>query len=352
MCGINGLFGDINRSDLGDFKTQSILTQLRGKHSTGFAAVYADMTYDCEKAVGGLESLVKKYKQHFDQESWNYIPYSVKGPDEKYTSVYPDFLLNHGRWATSGAVNEDNAQPFFFEGKGGAIVGCHNGTIYDYFASKFWPEFDKSGKSDSYWIFKDIADLETEEEIVEYIGKLRGAYTLIWYDIERGSMYAVRNHLRPLFVVGTDASGKTMAFASTRWQLKVSYNENPIEVKDDVLLRFDNTAAGIECNEVGKIKFVESGVNYSRVNDYSDYFAKWDDDYTPNPQYQYVRKEGTNVWVSKKEWDDSNYMCECCLCALPSEKAATVTWVHHDVPLCSECHDSGKFMSALTGTDH
>ena len=101
------------------------------------------------------------------------------------------FLIGHARSSTVGANTCENAHPFTRK----HIHLFHNGTLRTH--QHLHKNLDVRVDSDS--IASAISECDTREEVVTILEKLNGAYSLIWYDSEDGTLSFARNNERPLF---------------------------------------------------------------------------------------------------------------------------------------------------------
>jgi len=99
MCGIFGAIGSYSTDKL---KILALLNERRGQHSCGF--------FDGR-------FLVKEPKP---------ISKMLKHP--KLSTVRPQFVFGHARFATTGTISQRNAHPFQY----GRITGAHNGVVYNF----------------------------------------------------------------------------------------------------------------------------------------------------------------------------------------------------------------------------
>lgn len=137
-------------------------------------------------------------------------------------------LMGHNRWATVGAVNEENAHPF----QQYHITGAHNGTLDNY--TDYRLEHMDRFETDSEGLFYNIAT----QGLKEAIGKAGGAWCLAWWDSNERSFNLLRNDQRPLFYVMSE-NGKTLYYASENWMLDVALARVGIKRGDIVELPVD-----------------------------------------------------------------------------------------------------------------
>lgn len=182
MCGIVVVAGKIEKTEKDVFRQMLIVDALRGPHSTGFVTVKGD-NVEVFKTVGDP-----------------YMAMEHRGFDRalaKDTNV----LIGHNRYATVGKVNRQNAHPFEFP----SVVGAHNGTLTNKYALPDHTHFDVDSEALYNSFDVDGVDLT--------IGKLRGAWSLVWWDKVGKTLNFLRNNERPMaYCLSED--GKTLFAAS------------------------------------------------------------------------------------------------------------------------------------------
>lgn len=194
MCGIVGYITltDKTRISAKDkFFTEALyMNALRGFHSTGIMSLREDFL-------------------------WSYIKQAVPAATFIGTKAYIDrpmetwCAVGHNRHATKGEISNDNAHPF----KHGPITLVHNGTLHTVFDLKN----DKNYAVDSEVIAYNLSLVEPDKADI-LIGKLRGAYALVWFDERDESINMVRNSDRPLHV-GVNRTGDILYFMSEGYML-------------------------------------------------------------------------------------------------------------------------------------
>lgn len=192
MCGLVGLFGQIDSVGEKVFKTLLTLDVIRGKHSTGVAGYSTYQGYRVAKA--GLNAIDFMDKPEFTH---------VMAPVNKC-------LMGHNRHATVGAINDQNAHPFEFE----HIIGAHNGSLY---AS--WKKLHNAAECtvDSQALYSEM----NENGVEALWSKLEGPAALTWLDKRDHTIHLLRNAARPLFYV-TANNGGTLLWASEEWMIMVA----------------------------------------------------------------------------------------------------------------------------------
>ncbi len=180
MCGIWGMVSKHSTglidSEIKHMRFLSIITSLRGAHSTGYmSARYRELkspeiVFDHIKSIGS--------------------PYTLWGqktfPEWLKKQTNTLCLVGHGRHATAGEINDANAHPF----KVGPITFLHNGTInYGLNVPK--------GATDSETVAKAFVDIGVKETLK----KIMGAYVFVWLDSRDNTLNIVKNYQRPLHVL-------------------------------------------------------------------------------------------------------------------------------------------------------
>jgi hypothetical protein len=190
--------GDLNTSHEKLIRTMLILDSVRGEDSTGIVTIGKyDPKPKMAKQVGDPFQL-------FDHKS--------------YDRVFAGFqraIIGHNRYATTGAVNRNNAHPFENEG----VVGAHNGTLNTKHLLADAPKFTVDSEN----IFHHI-DKFGVRDALKYMG---GAWALVWWDKQEKTINFLRNEQRPLYVTYSK-DGKVMFWASESWMLYAALNKHNI----------------------------------------------------------------------------------------------------------------------------
>ena len=214
MCGHVGVAGSPGQKERAVLSTLLYFDVLRGPHSTGIAAIDVRLDKDTKedyqavfvfKSVGEPQKLYEKYPKDFPKGVYNYAT---------------DVLIGHNRWATQGAVNDDNAHPFEFEN----VIGAHNGTVTQWSMKDFHD--NKQYDIDSQMIF---AQLNHDNDLQKVWDKADGAMALVWWDKRDKRLHMARNKERSLFYTYT--KDKSCIFwASEDWMLKIACGRAGVEI--------------------------------------------------------------------------------------------------------------------------
>jgi hypothetical protein len=184
MCGIVGIHTAVKAgfycADRDQLRQMMIVNSLRGIHSTGFFGVgkkYAERDkVNIIKTVGSP-----------------YVLFDWQHADTFFNRMISDFgtVVGHCRQATMGEISAETAHPF----TEGHITLVHNGSINNYHYLKDHKKHPKI-EVDSHL----IAKLISEDGAEAVLPKLRGAFVLVWWDSDKGTLNIARNKERPLYI--------------------------------------------------------------------------------------------------------------------------------------------------------
>lgn len=195
MCGHVGIAGDLAFKDELTLKRLLILDYFRGTDSTGFAAI----------RVNGDAKLAKIASHPLDL-------FDMKSFDQALNGNMSKVFIGHNRAATKGKVNGLNAHPFHF----GHIIGAHNGTLDKASWKRLEEAIGEETDVDSAAIFKAFEKIGVEDTIAlmeEGRNPSEGAWALVWYNQEDGTLNFLRNRHRP-FWYAHDKEYKKVFWAS------------------------------------------------------------------------------------------------------------------------------------------
>lgn len=211
MCGLVGMAGSLDHKCKKVMQELFYLNTLRGQDSTGLTAVRRDRSVCTRKmTVPGYEFI-----QH---------------PLVDRAMCYDDQLwLGHGRFKTLGEVNRANAHPFEVLDNDGDVllVGAHNGTLTNRMEIERLVGERYSTDSEAL-----INWLLVAHDYKEAISKLRGAWSLVWWDPLKDSIHLCRNDERPM-VYAFSKDRKVFLWASEAWMLVNACRRNGVELEQN-----------------------------------------------------------------------------------------------------------------------
>lgn len=213
MCGIVGAAGQLNAIHEKMFEQLLIIDQLRGHHSTGVFVVDAlDDTPSVLKTVGTPDNLLMDKRWEEMKKGANRV------------------MCGHNRYATKGGINRRNAHPFEFDN----VTGVHNGTLSSYYDLEGYHKFDV----DSECLYNSVDKLGLKETM----GKISGAWAMVYWDARDSRLHFLRNKERPLYLTRTK-NGNVWFWASELWMLLGVAHRNNVEIEEPYLLKEDNHAS-------------------------------------------------------------------------------------------------------------
>lgn len=234
MC---GHFGFIFKNKNGMFPSQAkafaeglYIDALRGEDGTGICAIDKDGS-----AVVVKDSI---------EASWFLQNREVKDVlDDAGKSGKA--LLGHNRKATIGSTKSENSHPFIVEDD---FVFFHNGSLYNWQSLGFKTEVDSEALGKH--IHKSIRE---ESPLGEALGKVSGAYAVVWYDLLKEEVCIIRNMQRPMFIVECD-SGWFYGSELEMIRLVCARNNQRIvgeaELPVDTLVKWDLTKDGADIKPI------------------------------------------------------------------------------------------------------
>ena len=185
MCGIVGVISkeprQLQYSDLSLFNEMLICGSIRGDDSTGVFSVNEHGNVNFLKLATHPYNLIKSV----EYSDWSSAVWSSGRA-----------VIGHNRKATEGTIANKNTHPFIF----GNIILIHNGNITNFRSLLHNRDRTKLNVDvDSHAACVLLARGEPEKVIKE----MTGAFTFVWYDVLKKSMFFVRNEERPLILANT-----------------------------------------------------------------------------------------------------------------------------------------------------
>lgn len=158
---------------------------LRGADSTGVIGVMADGDFGIMKEAS---------------DSYFFIDQFTNSDLSKRLYGTGRAIIGHNRAKTIGENSDENAHPFVIDG---TFAMVHNGTLRNHKALHD-TEVDSEALAR---LFKEAMDEEDWKPALEKaMGKINGAYAVIWYDQKREQVCMLRNSERPLGFLQTPTS--------------------------------------------------------------------------------------------------------------------------------------------------
>lgn len=243
MCGIIGLYGDgVSGSWSGpkrDFMIEGLIADsVRGYDSTGIALLPKTKDDDLlvyKRAFAGYDFVQQKHANRLFDNIKNSLG-----------------MIGHNRSATKGVVNDRNSHPFRWK----HITLVHNGTVYN--ADSLVDKKDKpSGVSvDSEY----VAHALSMEDADDILPRLRGGYSLVWFNEEERSLNFARNDQKPMFLA-FGSNDQTVYFGSEAELIVWLCSRRNISIQEDIYRLVPNVHYIIKdpsnVKEISKVPFVQ-----------------------------------------------------------------------------------------------
>lgn len=190
MCGIVGLAGELKAHDEQLFKLLLLLDYFRGQDSTGMAVI--DRNNEVKTLKVADDPIILMQHADFEMTLHAIVSYG---------------FLGHNRASTVGVTNRANAHPFTH----GSRTGVHNGTLTKLGYIDLAARLEEDYGTDSETIYAHMAKYGVRDTI----SRLEGAYALVWFDAEEGTVNMYRNDERPLWTATKPSgTGSVLLWAS------------------------------------------------------------------------------------------------------------------------------------------
>lgn len=223
MCGLAAMIGPgVTRDDLKAINDLAYVTGLRGFHSTGVYQVRKNYKNELEDPT--LEKRAMPVGDFQTLHSLDKKDYPDLGINPKILNdTLANLFMIHCRYATFGAVNDQNAHPFETE----RYVGMHNGSLVDFrYTSKHG---EHANKTDSERMFMDMDKYGVEQTLANL--EKGSAYAVFVFDKQEKKLYVARNNLRTLYFTTNKKRGVSY-FSSEIEMLRLALNRRNIEYGD------------------------------------------------------------------------------------------------------------------------
>jgi len=193
----------VNSQDHQKFMYNALyLDALRGMDATGLMTVdsLGDITVN-KKAMPSADFL------------------QLKKVDDQISDYCNRVFIGHNRFATRGAINDENSHPF----QHGKITMVHNGSLLNTHTLPDHRDFNVDSEN--------IAHSINKIGVHETLKLLDGAFTLIWWDDEEKRVKMVRNAQRPLHLAKISKKN-TIIWASEKPMLEYVAGRSGLEIED------------------------------------------------------------------------------------------------------------------------
>jgi len=200
MCGVVGFIGTPSKVNRQIFQDMLMLDARRGPHSTGVAAASKKTAYTLKSTQLPWDLANEKdFKAEIMGKNW-------------------PVMMGHNRFATLGAVKNDNAHPFWHD----HIIMTHNGTLTGLYRLEKWIDFDTDSECFTYNVAK--------QGIAKVYEETGGAMTCVWWDQKTARLNVITNGQRP-FCFTYSQDQKTMFYSSEDWMFRLACEARGVQLK-------------------------------------------------------------------------------------------------------------------------
>ncbi len=234
MCGVLGVIYERERADLGRIAAELLRTlEYRGYDSTGAAVQGAGEAVILRKGVGAPSAMVRTLG---------------------IVDLPGQILCGQVRWATFGAVTDENSQPHAVACHT-AIYGAHNGNVTNCDQLKAWLTgeghrvlSDNDGEMVVHTVEHGFARALREERdrraamrraIVEAAARLKGSFAAVIVDPVSRTLWAIKAGSSLYFGVGADDVGGRFAIASSDLSSVLKLTRGVLPLHDGEFIEYD-----------------------------------------------------------------------------------------------------------------
>ncbi len=212
MCGLVGVYGNINETHNKIFRELLYLDVVRGPHSTGVCRVSEGGSAYTYKTMGKPDDMLLSNKDVGN--IWN-GDHTLKSKTQA--------LIGHNRFATVGAIDLNGAHPFIAD----HIVGAHNGTLNTFDIYEL--DDHKNFQTDSEALFNTVAKRGVED--AWRCLSARSAAAITFWDTKEKTMNLVRNIERPLKYMWSQ-NRDVIFWASEPWMIEWACRKHNLKLSN------------------------------------------------------------------------------------------------------------------------
>ena len=329
MCGIVAVMGQPNDKMRFMFELLLSVSILRGKDSTGVAAIENNASV-IVKSVGWPLELIRS------EEYKNKI---MKGTKKIFC------YIGHNRAATIGGITKENAHPLMYDD----VILVHNGTLKEFIKPLPNKKFNTDSQSIAFAINEKGIDWTWEH--------LDGAASLVYYN--KNKLNIITNGERPLFFATTKGNS-LLIIASESWMIRNVCERLDLKLKADKVYYPENNvlftfvydqktkkilqSKGRDVKSFEKFKFFRQGVRPNQSNSYLKN-EKSNEEKVVNILGIGEQKSPGIDGLTEEEFNDKYEFCALCSSVL---KWVEATVIDNNLAACGNCTTSEQLSKIRT----